>query len=329
MAIDAANLPPPPVECTHSIVEYFFVDPFCKEHGLFVKITVLVFHILTIGIPGGAYHLVVWLVPSWKYEQPFFDPFANSITECWQRAEPLCAQTRTDVEKCILRKQPTPVTFRFDKGILCNLQPINPQIAQLEALYLECLETFKTALSGYKGDEAWEQQLVIEAADNLMTIVYTLAYHTIRDIPAVQKNLEQQSQKPSRAQVLAGQKSYLIHCFLHCAEVYYMVRGGFTQNDENEMEFFASLETATIAKFYQPGTPQNGWRLLFNSLWGELNAIGITEEDLAAVAPKTLEWLDPDRGERYFTLGRSAREPEEPEEVKEPEEEPEEPEAVS
>ncbi|MBI2743527.1 MAG: hypothetical protein HYX48_06390 [Chlamydiales bacterium] len=300
-------------ECisNHTIMEHLFVSPLCEDQELLVKIAVVVFHILTFGVPLAVYHVIDCIFPAspaprsdekTRLTERLKEAALCSIQEereCGEICESAIAFARAELERL-----PDIAPFQFNK----THTPVNTEISRMYAMCNDVHSlAFHTALIKYTPETAWSQQEVLEAADAYIKVAYALAHLTIQDIPAFLEKLETQGIYWSSTRTLTEKDSYLnltsqqlLFAYRHARTIWVITKGRLKPSE--------NIPYAHAKPFYQPGTMQNRWRMLYNSYSLEV-AIALRTSDGQGVeflSHYSQNWSEPDTGVNSFELDPDA-----------------------
>lgn len=243
--------------CEHT--SHLFQSPFCSKQSLIKRIANTVFHIFTIAIPLIVYK--TYIAVKQKIEK-------NGIS---QNPSPL-AQEAINKAKSLIPLDTVPFKFSAGwNGPKGTHQPINQEIARLTSFYWdECFEKFEKVIKE-SPDNPWNQPSVIEAADQLMDVAFTISCLTLEDLDPFVENLASKGIKRSKEKALTEQDSYMYRTFYYCTKAYHMARGAISwgQNPFNPDNFGLFYPEEKIPEeheklFYEKGTIQNRWRCLYN-----------------------------------------------------------------
>jgi len=168
-----------------------------------------------------------------------------------------------------------PLPFVGGRGRLKD--PVDERITRLNALFCrEFRPRFETALQENEIDP-WSQEAVIEAADACMKITYAIGIFMLEDLP---RFIEREN-KGTRESVLIDQSSYQYRAFFICPNFYHHVRAAVSfgvnpakklayPKNTHKKEIYHPLDPrgippSHVRPFYQEGTRQHKWNLLYNN----------------------------------------------------------------
>lgn len=182
-------------------------------------------------------------------------------------------------------------------------QPVNQEIALLTALYWDVY--FKALEQEVKKHaEPWSQPAVIQAADDLMKIGYAISCLTLEDLPKFIEFLDSKGVKRTYAEALTIQDSYQYRTYYNCTQTYHWIRGGIAWrksegNDEEGLFHPREVPKAHADRFYQEGTVQSGWRVLYNDYCDRVR-LYVKEDELRGADNRHITWTKKDEGEKTF-----------------------------
>lgn len=285
----------PVSNCNHSV--HLFDNPLCENQSLLVKIANVVFHVLTFGIPLAIYHVFSCCfcrtsVP--QHSEDLQEISVNSILQNQLVQETLEFARRTLEESSAIATQ-----FSAGwSGPSETNQPINQDIARLTTLYLNANKNFTNVLKQNKEDP-WSTPEVINAADELMKISFSIGVLTLEDLQPFTENLASKGENRSYAKALTEQDSYQYRTFYYCTTVYHMLRGaiawGASPRDpqKESLIYPRPIPTTHSNLFYQNGTIQNSWNVLYNQ-YCDLIRQYVTEEELRSSDSRHANWTQKD-----------------------------------
>ncbi|WP_348662595.1 hypothetical protein [Chlamydia vaughanii] len=143
--------------------------------------------------------------------------------------------------------------------------PENPEISRISALLGNKIqETHQYIVdqeSNYyvypRNPESWT--LVCPIMTEYMQLAFAESYLTLLDIPALRSSYPQDY--TSNLLTLYRQNSYAYNAFYRISSAYHRMRFLYQSGLEDDDE----AQQAAVARFYQEGTPEYQWRMLFNS----------------------------------------------------------------
>ncbi|MBI2743526.1 MAG: hypothetical protein HYX48_06385 [Chlamydiales bacterium] len=321
----------------HAIMDHLFVTPFCDDLDLLEKIAIVVFHILTLGIPLAVYHITDCICPA--APAPQLDEQAQLALRLKEtvllsveqnRERERIRQEALTFARTELSKYPTlkPVVFASFWGHL--RQPVNAEISQLWTLFYEVhLPAFKAELAKHSPETAWSQEGVLRAADACIKTTYAIGHLTLQDLPAFIEKLyvdetaknerrpEDQRytvERRSRGNALSEQDSYQYRTLYRLLFAYRWARGAIGLNERGELAYgqLQQIPQQHVGLFFQPGTTQHGWRLLYNSYCMEIAEalrVGTTNEVENLYDRRHINWSSPDTNVKSFSLHLTRRQP--------------------
>lgn len=197
-------------------------------------------------------------------------------------------------------------------------QPVNRDISKLSRLYGSYYSAFATAIQKHQNDP-WTKPEVIEAADAFLKIGFAISCLTLEDLEAFTEELRRERTwyeklfgevaiDRSYAQALSAQDSYSFRTIMYCAQNYHDLRGeigwagdrlGYTKSD------YGVPQSPTQQLYYQEGTMQHGWRVLYNEFCDRLRVYvpesAPDEHWTKRIDERFLKWTQKDEGAHTFS----------------------------
>ncbi|MBI2743528.1 MAG: hypothetical protein HYX48_06395 [Chlamydiales bacterium] len=311
-------------ECisNHTIMEHLFVSPLCEDQELLVKIAVVVFHILTFGVPLAVYHVIDCIFP--RADQPSIraqDQMAQRMQELVSTSIPQRSKLGdVTYNAVVFAKQELgkrPDIRPYDFGSSVPHGPTNPEISRMFRMYQEVQKpAFFAALSKYTPEEAWNQEEVLQAADALMKVAYAISNSTVEDLAEFTKRLKNSGDERTKAYALSRLDSYCYTTFYTLPLAYHLVRGAFWTGGEGSARadcWSAGREPrgglgyeiphAHAKPFYEEGTGQRDWRVLYNafSMYFARAVQTADDSELERIHDEVqVKWTHPDTGRGSF-----------------------------
>jgi hypothetical protein len=231
---------------------------------------------------------------------------ARGVQEFADRQPAVCEQAmefaKSQLDK---HKDIKPFVFsNFWTGPEGTDQPVNQDIPLLTAIYRRFYCEFEQELKKYKDNNPWSQPSVIQAASSLMKISYAISRLTLEDLPAFTRRIEESKEKKlTYAEALTKQDSYQYRTYYYCTRAYHWIRGELTwkkEEDEPETLFHPhEISKEHAALFYQGGTVQLEWRMLYNDYCERVRGI-VDEESLKKADNRHFNWIRKDEGVKTF-----------------------------
>ncbi len=226
---------------------------------------------------------------------PLKDKMGETYSEMGQEAIEFARQKLNE------NSDSQPFTFKSLQGASKGgtHQPLNQEIALLTTLYYDVyFEAFTQEVK--KHADPWSQPAVIQAADDLIKIGYAITCLTLEDLPEFTQDLESKGTKRTYAEALAKQDSYQYRTYYYCTQAYHWIRGGSTWSqcpwdDEEGEDLYQPSETPKehADLFYQKGTIQYGWRMLYNDHCDRIRSY-VKEADLKEADNRLFTWTKKD-----------------------------------
>lgn len=210
---------------------YLFAEPSLFLKPLWMRIGKVAFHILTLGVPLAIYQLANWCFS--RVQKSQIEAFIKTLSPQGQKA---VADARA-----ALARNPGILGTEFD------LRATNPEIVKLDSLYWRCYCNFSREMKEHESENPWENEGVINAADQLMAFAYATSILTLEDLGRF-------TQKHSRTSIQTLNMGGSIHslAFLHYAMAYHLFRGA------------TPCPAGHREKFYIEGTRHHIWNVLYN-----------------------------------------------------------------
>ncbi len=241
-------------------------------------------------IPG----LIGWgLYRYYSYSQPpKFKPYSEFCRQAMEFA------------RSELQKQPNIVPYKF--GTDETAQPINPEIAKLEALYDARYRDLHNILINSSGSaDPWADEVFLNKVDEAMRIAYSISCLTLEDLKNFQGKLKSAGIERSFVECLTCQDSYQYRTFYYCTILYHFARGKYQPEFVPEMEsktILSPSETISQAyaeKFYQQGR-EGKWRDLYNDFCDRVRMY-VNEAELEKADSRYVKWSQKDERRGFFT----------------------------
>jgi hypothetical protein len=268
-----------PVQAACNHTTHLFYDIFCPNSSLTERVTTVVL---------GGLLLIGGIFTVSAISKYLFTPSYPEIPEVGKEARKFAIES--------LESHPEITPFKFTA--FCSgdntLQPVNTQIAKLRNLYEDVhFKAFEEALKNHPNNP-WEQDEVLQAADAIIKVAYTISCLTLEDLkPFTEQN------KRTYAEALTVQDSYQYRTFYYCTLAYHWIRGGAVWNDKEEGYIDHSTTyngripvfttKAHAQTFYTDGTMQNSWNQLYNDYCDRVRSY-VKEEDLRRADSRHVEW---------------------------------------
>lgn len=289
--------------CTHS--NHLFDGPiFCERQAEWKRISIVAFHIFTLGIPLALYHLASWC---FSICRPRVEVSSISTTSY----PPECQKALEFVQKKLKENPGIPIFHwaHFNK-------PVNQDISRLYTLYCKAIGDLKALIRphGYvqEADKAvaiWNQKEVVQAADECMKMGYAISVLTLEDLPAFTERLSNgfffEHQKRTFVEALTRQDSYQFRAYFICPLIYNDLRMASTIEKMNENdEIFLPLSSDPFPeeyrlKFFTDGTIQNSWNILYNDFCSRVGK-WVPETDLKNEDQRFVNWTKLDTAQKTF-----------------------------
>lgn len=272
--------------CIHST--HLFADPLCREQSLLQRISNVVFHILTLGVPLAIYHMIsscrTFSVQQNKGIQPY----------------PALGQEALEFARKKLKEHPELAPTHFGAGWSGKThQPVNPEIALLTTLLTSVAEKNFIDLLKQNKENPWSNQEVIKAADEGMKIAYAISNLTLDDLKPFIQQLPTKDKQRTYAGALVIQDSYQYRTFYYCTNIYHLLRGQVTwgagASGREEFTDPESISKEHADAFYQPGTIQNSWNQLYNNYCDRIDQY-VGREALEHADGRHSNWTEKDTG---------------------------------
>lgn len=284
--------------CHHR--SHLFRAPLCEKQSTLKRVANIVFHIFTLAIPLLIVSCYRLCHPSTSYRSQVLqnqgvDGLEHSFPQKVEGNLNLPGENElqrsvlADVET-LLNASPNiqPFSFRPPGYAYSYFEPFEdtkiPCIARLYEFWRErfCLLIQSPDFYQSNGGRPWDVVENREIADNLMKLSFALCYFAIQDYPRYRKGRNREdgivlrgmtaknsSWDRSLKDALGESSSYLFFCLQRVGTLYRYLRGAFVPGDKR---WYASPviadSEAYAARFYTPGTPENGWRELYNEYCG-------------------------------------------------------------
>jgi hypothetical protein len=201
-----------------------------------------------------------------------------------------------------LKGNPDTTPLKFTAGWLDaseTHQPVNTQIAFLANLYLVVhVEAFEEAIKRHQNNDPWKQEEVLQAADALMKVAYTISSLTLEDLKPFTERLKDGENKRTYAESLTRQDSYQYRTFYDCTRAYHWIRGGIVWYGE-KFGYLKPISEAHAQLFYEEGTIQHSWNQLYNDYCDRVRSY-VKEEDLKMADQRHVHWTIKDTGAETF-----------------------------
>lgn len=190
-------------------------------------------------------------------------------------------------------------------------QPINPEIAQLQALYNMRYEIIETnLLNSTEQLDPWEDQRFLQQVDEAMSIAYAISCLTLEDLANFQQALKQQGVDRTLAKCLTEQDSYQYRTFYECTWLYHLARAQFRPffNEvmkERQLDLYGHISSKWAELFYKPALLQGKWRELYNDFCDRVRMY-VKEEELEKADSRHVKWSKKDErkaGRGYTFVG--------------------------
>lgn len=195
-------------------------------------------------------------------------------------------------------------------GTQVLLQPVNQDIAKLDALYKNVyLPTFENAIFAVDDGDPWSKHKVMQAADDLMKIAYAISVWTLEDLSDFRAQIPEEKQhdaghsgnkERTEALALVTQDSYQYQTFFYCPKAYHLIRGGAVRKEFPEvnqtdyrLDFPKSLPTKLVDPFYKEGKIQHQWNQLYNAYCDRVREV-VKEKELEEADSRHVKWTKKD-----------------------------------
>lgn len=295
--------------CIHS--NHLFSDPLCKEQSLLRRILNVVFHVLTLGLPLAIYHTISYCRPKTSSAQSSVNLQSVGINSVQQNksVKPYSdlGQQALDFARKKLEAHPEIAPQKFSAGWYgpANTnQPINTEIALLTTLYWDVsFKNFENLMKQHK-ENPWNNQEVLQAADECMKIAYAISNLTLDDLKSFTEKLSSKGDNRTFAKALTQQDSYQYRTFYYCTDAYHWLRGEIKWSMapySYKEGLFPShpISEAHANTFYQKGTIQHSWNELYNNYCDRVRMY-VDENELRLADNRHVNWTKKDTGIQSF-----------------------------
>lgn len=257
--------------CDHSALSHMFNNPLCREQSLFRRLANIVFHVLTLGIPLAVYKLM-------SYCSPCFLGVTSSICRLFQR-KTITSFSKIEQE-ALNRGKKLLVDHQYKIADLKELNlvrfPISEDVASLMKLHKMRYSDLLTFLKSRDPSTVWTDldEELFECVDDALSLAFTAFVRMFEDVDEYMKKHNYRN----KAEALISQRGYMSMVFHNCVLCYHNVRSNLHFKDDKVcLDDPAPIEKSKI--FYQEGTVQNRWRLLYNEICERLR-MHVSEEEL-------------------------------------------------
>jgi hypothetical protein len=283
--------------CNHTKMGHMFYHVLCPAQSLTKRATTVAFGcLLLVGVLFAAYSAIS------KY---FFTP-ATKLAETYPDPDPEIGKTARQFTLDSLTNYPDTTALQFvNRGFDASQmnQPVNPQIAVLANLYWDIhYEAFVEVMKHHQNNP-WDQEEVLQAADALMKVAYTIGCLTLEDLKPFTERLKGKGDERTYAKALVLQDSYQYRTFYYCTNAYHWIRGGIAW-DGKQLEFpggpmgpMLPIPDTFAQLFYQEGTKQHSWNQLYNDYCNRVRSY-VKEGDLED--KRHVNWTVKDTGIKTF-----------------------------
>lgn len=312
------SIPVTKIDCSHQ--NHLFSDIFCENQSLIKKIATVAFHILTLGIPLGFYHIFTCCYSRPSDQKENIDLKTQGVKSVLQNKsiKPYSSvgQEALDFARKKLSENPNIQPKQFKAG-WCSPeqthQPVNQEIARLTTLYNDEFEKFEILLKETKIDP-WSNQEITIAADTLMKLGFAISNLTLDDLHSFTEVLSSKGIKRTYVEALTEQDSYQYRTFYICTTIYHDLRGAIEWtlkdlsesdliiNDQKTFEGLAFPENCSMEhskRFYEKGTIQNTWNALYNEYCDRVRLF-VDEKKLQEVDNRHFMWTRNDTSVETF-----------------------------
>ena len=246
-----------------------FENPLKENITLTQRVTIIAFHVLTLGIPLAIYCAIDCCFPEGLLSLLLPNSgVIETALEKLKKSRNIAHYSKLEQEALDFANQKliehADITPRIEEGLD---KPVNLDILKLltigSDIYWRSLEK---ALKDNQ-DNSWSNEAVIKAYDECLKIAYAISVLTLEDLPAFAAKRPKEDQ--ALAKSLTSQRGYLSTTIYFCAAIYRHGRGGVVwlqKKRDSGVQYPAGLiPDAHSALFYQDGTIQSNWRELYNA----------------------------------------------------------------
>lgn len=257
-----------PLSCDH--IYHLFESPFCERLSLWRRIAIIAFHILTLGIPLLLYHVISYYF-NW-YSPPLeIEPKMKSVKIFKNYIIDNVRNTLCELGSKVLAEQ-SKVWF----GSI-TYPPVNEYFSSLVKVFWEIkFKEFVQALKSHPKDP-WAHKDVLDAADMLMQISYTISIYVLKDLPKYVRDIQLKGypEQDIYTKLFLDPQCYPSFMLYYCSQVYAWIQLGVVWDDESQsLQIPSSIKTIDSTpglvgiysnmKFYDNTLPHHAWRLLYN-----------------------------------------------------------------
>lgn len=294
------------VSCNHN---HLFTNPFCKKVSLIKRIAIIMFHIITLCIPLALYHVISFCtlksdkkvgVPSIKSSMSSIG--SDSLLKQDALTDEAYIKSACDFADRLLEEKPSIRGWRL-RGDVAVYPDNDEHTDRMVELYWDhSFKNFRKVLKSHSKDP-WQSEEVLEAASELMQVSFAMAELTFKDmdrvsgveVPAHLSNFSDEEGKKPYSRVITHNQYYVAYTGYYCANVYTWIKAGvfwndkaknprlsFTRQDKiieklkglksDDYILFSDLSIPEDDVFYEPGTMQNKFRLLYNEYCSNFEA---------------------------------------------------------
>ena len=209
-----------------------------------------------------------------------------------------------------LQKRPDiqPIKFTTIERGPDTYQPINPEIAKLQALYDErYMQIEGILMDSFEKSDPWEDKEFLMKVDEAMSIAYAISCLTLDDLPEFQKKLKEQGVERTFAECLTQQDSYQYRTFYECTWLYHVARAKYRPvfNDFLKTTKLSSSNPIPLEwaeNFYNDPIKRSVWRELYNDFCHRVRMY-VTEEELERADSRHVKWTQKDMGKEDLFHG--------------------------
>lgn len=269
---------------------HLFDDPISEDLTLLRKILNVAFHVFTLGIPLCVYHLWKVCVPriSVQAESLPIPEWIKNILVKRKVPYPSEAEVALNYGREVLEANPQITPFRFSTDLYSyskTHQPLNEEIGRLGALFWN--DNYYLFVQQIKANNPWDNSILMDKADQLMKIAYTMAILMLDELNSFKEDLKAKGIKRSVADTFTRGDSYQIQAFFAFTYLYHIIRGGI------------NVEACPKERFFAVGTVPFSWRLLYNDFCERLK-VAIPVKSLRAMDNRFANWSVPDKDPYNF-----------------------------
>lgn len=197
-------------------------------------------------------------------------------------------------QKLEQRQDLQPMIFKF-RGLLSFSQPFDKEIARLAALHQEVYEAFVQKIKD--NEDPWNDPSTLEMADDLMKLSYAISSLSLDELP----RLAQKKKGSGNAVILTSAETYQYRTFFYLPTAYHSARRKVDRSENNPevIVFSTKIEEKYLEPFYQEGTLQWEWRMLYND-YCERVRMCLDEDELKKKDSRYVKWTQADESKETF-----------------------------